>query len=80
MRLPLSLLLLFTLSACGFKLVGALENNPMGRVACWSLAGATFVATAWLRWPLAWVLLGLGGAACLWAYRVLGRSVNGSEA
>jgi chromate transporter len=38
----------------------------------------TFVAIALLRWPLAWVLLGLGGAACLWAYRVLGQRETGA--
>jgi chromate transporter len=32
------------------------------------------VAVAWLRWPLIWVLLGLGGAACLWSYRVLSKT------
>jgi chromate transporter len=37
------------------------------------IAALTFVAIAVLRWPLAWVLLGLGGASCVWAYRVLGR-------
>ena len=25
-----------------------------------------------VAWPLLWVLLGIGGSACLWAYRVLG--------
>ena len=38
---------------------------------CTALAVLTFVAIALLRWPLLWVLLGIGGAACLWAYRVL---------
>jgi chromate transporter len=28
---------------------------------------------AWLRWPLVWVLLGLGGATCLLTYAVLRR-------
>jgi chromate transporter len=35
------------------------------------LACLTFVAIALLRWPLAWVLLGVGGAACVWAWRRL---------
>jgi len=59
--------------ATGIKLVAALDNNAMGRAACLLLATLTFVAIAMLRWPLLWVLLGLGGCACLWAYRVLGR-------
>lgn len=60
-------------SATGIKLVPALGKNAMGLAACTALAIATFVAIALLRWPLAWVLPGLGGLACLWAYRVLGR-------
>ena len=68
------------IAAVGLKLIGALRGNPMGMAACTALAVLTFIAIALLRWPLAWVLLGLGGAACLWAYRVLGRAGNGSEA
>jgi chromate transporter len=39
---------------------------------CYALAAMTFVAVALLRWPLAWVLAGLGGLAWMWAYRQLG--------
>lgn len=68
------------ITATGIKLVAALERNPMGRAVCWSLAAATFVATAWLRWPLAFVLLGLGCAACLWAWVCLGRQAAKAHA
>lgn len=68
------------ITATGIKLIAALGKNAMGIGVCIGLAVLTFGAIALLRWPLAWVLLGLGGAACLWAYRVLGRSGNGSEA
>ena len=68
------------ITATGIKLIEALGKNAMGIGVCIGLAVLTFVAIALLRWPLAWVLLGLGGAACLWAYRVLGRAGNGSEA
>lgn len=57
------------ISATGLKLVGALTSSPMGKVACLVLALATFVAVAWLRIPLAGVLLGLGALACSWAWR-----------
>ena len=66
--------------ATGIKLVAALDNNAMGRAACLLLATLTFVAIALLRWPLLWVLLGLGGCACLWAYRVLGRPTQHGKA
>lgn len=59
------------ITATGIKLIAALGKNPMGLGLCVLLAGLTFVAIALLRWPLVWVLLGIGGAACLWTYRVL---------
>ncbi|HRK38559.1 MAG TPA: chromate transporter [Burkholderiaceae bacterium] len=61
------------IAATGIKLMAALGKNAMGLRACICLAALTFVAIAWLRWPLAWVLLGLGGASFAWAYRCLGR-------
>ena len=61
------------ITATGLKLVSALRTNPMGAPVCWTLAAMTFVAIALLRVPLAWVLMGVGGAACFWAYRRLGR-------
>ncbi len=60
------------ITATGIKLIAALRRNAMGMTVCWVLAVLTFVAVGLLRWPLLWVLLGIGGAACLWAYRQLG--------
>ncbi|QHE86732.1 chromate transporter [Hydrogenophaga sp. BPS33] len=62
------------ITATGIKLIGALDRNAMGKGACIALAALTFVAIGLLRWPLLWVLLGVGGGACLWAYRVLSDS------
>jgi len=59
------------IAATGIKLIGALDKNAMGMGVCVFLAVITFVAIGLLRWPLLWVLLGIGGGACLWAYRVL---------
>ncbi len=61
------------IAATGIKLMAALEHNPMGRAVCTCLAALTFVAIGVLRWPLAGVLLGIGGVACAWAFVVLGR-------
>ena len=61
------------ITATGIKLISALERNAMGMSVCIGLAAVTFVAIGLLRWPLVWVLLGVGGVACLWAYRVLAR-------
>lgn len=60
------------IAATGIKLVTALKRNAMGLAVCWVFAIASFVAIALLRWPLAAVLLGIGGLACVWAYRQLG--------
>jgi chromate transporter len=47
----------------GFKLLTSLKTNVLGLPVCLGLTTLTLVAVAWLRWPLVWVLLGLGSAA-----------------
>ena len=59
-------------TATGLKLFGALKKNSLGMPLCALLGMATFLAIAVLRLPLAWVLLGLGGLACVLAWRRLG--------
>ena len=46
------------------KLIPTLQRNPMGLPVCALIAVVTFGLVALLRWPLVWVLLGLGVAAC----------------
>ena len=53
------------------KLMSALRASPMGIPACAVLLASAFVSVAILRWPLVWVLLGLGTVACLLAWRRL---------
>lgn len=60
--------------AAGLKLIPALKNNVMGEAVCWAFIALTFVAIALLRVPLVWLLLSVGTAACVWAYRQLGRT------
>ncbi|MCY7308464.1 MAG: chromate transporter, partial [Rhodoferax sp.] len=60
------------ITATGLRLLPALRRNAMGPLMCWIAAGATFIAVAWLRLPLAWLLLSLGGLCCLWAWYRLG--------
>ena len=57
------------ITAVGLKLLPALKKNAMGAPACWALMALTFAAIAFLRVPLVWVLLGIGGLACLWAWK-----------
>jgi chromate transporter len=59
------------IAGTGLKLAEALRHNAMGLPACIALAVAGFVAVALLRWPLIWVLLGLGSVACALAWRRL---------
>lgn len=61
------------------RLAAPMKNNPMGLAACTGLGGATFVMIALLRWPLVWVLLGLGGAACCYAAWRLARAPRGER-
>lgn len=58
--------------ATGLKLIGALRANAMGLPACAVAAVATFAAVVLLRVPLGWVVLVVGGGACLWAWHRLG--------
>jgi chromate transporter len=50
------------------KLAPALRRNPMGVPVCTAFGVATFVLVALLRYPLVWVLLGLGAIACTVAW------------
>jgi chromate transporter len=51
-----------------FRLAPALRRNPMGIPTCAAFAAATFVLVALLRFPLVWVLLGLGALSCTVAW------------
>src|SRR5438105_457850 len=60
------------ITATGLKLMSALGKHPLG---AWGVAAfgiGTFVGIAVLRWPLAWVLLGLGGLSCVLTWLRLG--------
>ena len=62
------------ITATGLKLMGALKKHPLGLAACIALGAATFVAIALMRWPLPYVLFGLGGVSCALTYRKMGKS------
>jgi chromate transporter len=61
------------ITATGLKLMGAIRKHPLGVPACIAFGIASFIGIALLRWPLAWVLLGLGGLACVMTWRALGK-------
>ena len=58
-------------AATGIKLATALKNNVLGKALSGALGIACFVAIGVLRWPLIYVIVGLGGIACLLAFRKL---------
>jgi chromate transporter len=66
------------IAATGFKLISALRSNVLGWAACTVFGVACFVAVALMHWPLAWVLLGLGGPACLLAFQKLKPQLPGT--
>ena len=49
--------------ATGLKLLTTLRLNVMGLPICLGFGAITILATAWLRVPLVWVILGLGAVA-----------------
>ena len=49
--------------ATGLKLLTTLKRNAMGLPLCLGFGAVTVLATAWLRVPLVWVILGLGAIA-----------------
>lgn len=59
------------IAATGIKLASALRQHPLGVPACIALGIGSFIGIVVLRWPLAWVLLGLGGLACVLTWRKL---------
>jgi chromate transporter len=61
------------IAATGIKMIAALKFNPMGLTFCTAVMLATFTGVSLFRWPLLWVLLGIGSLACAWAYVQLSR-------
>ena len=54
--------------ATALKLLGSLKKNALGWPACVGIAALTLGLVAGLRWPLAWVILGLGSVSVAWAW------------
>lgn len=57
----------------GLKMLPALRKNALGLPLCGLFASACFACIALFRWPLVYVLFGLGGLACVVAYRRIAR-------
>jgi chromate transporter len=57
------------IAATGIKLIPQLRRHPLGFGICLGLVALVFAAIALAHIPLGWVLLVIGGAACLWTWR-----------
>jgi chromate transporter len=68
------------IAATGIKLIPALKSNPVGIGVSAAIMLGTFIGVSLLRWPLIWVLLGIGSLACGWAYVQLTRQANAPKA
>jgi chromate transporter len=68
------------IAATGIKLIPALKSNPIGIGVSAAIMLGTFIGVSLLRWPLIWVLLGIGSLACGWAYVQLTRQANAPKA
>lgn len=68
------------IAATGIKLIPALKSNPIGIGVSAAIMLSTFIGVSLLRWPLIWVLLGIGSLACGWAYVQLTRQASASKA
>ena len=67
------------IAATGIKLIPALKSNPIGIGVSAAIMLSTFIGVSLLRWPLIWVLLGIGSLACGWAYVQLTRQANATK-
>jgi len=54
--------------ATAIRLMTTLGSNRLGPPLAAAFAALTFVTIAWLRWPLVWVVAGLGSVAVALAY------------
>jgi chromate transporter len=59
------------IAATGIKLIPALRTHPLGFAVCAAFVVLVFSAIAIARIPLGWVLLVVGGVACVWTWKKL---------
>ncbi|WP_431272944.1 chromate transporter [Variovorax ureilyticus] len=56
------------IAATGIKLIPALRKHPLGFATCLGIVALVFSAIALARVPLGWVLIIVGGVACVWTW------------
>jgi chromate transporter len=61
------------IGAVSLKMLGGLKRNELGAAVCTALIAMTFIAVGLLRWPLVYVVLGLGTPAFAYAVWVIAK-------
>ncbi|MBO9651798.1 MAG: chromate transporter [Variovorax sp.] len=56
------------IAATGIKLIPALRKHPLGFAVPLAIVALVFAAIAFARVPLGWVLIVVGGTACVWTW------------
>lgn len=59
------------IAATGIKLIPQLRKHPLGFTTCLVFMALVFAAIAVFKIPLGWVLLVVGGVACVWTWKRL---------
>ncbi|MBS7807682.1 chromate transporter [Variovorax sp. PCZ-1] len=59
------------IGAVSLKMISGLKKNEMGAGICIALIAMTFIAVGLLRWPLVYVVLGLGAPAFAYAVWII---------
>ncbi|MGF6347316.1 chromate transporter [Variovorax sp. W2I14] len=57
------------IAATGIKLIPQLRKHPLGFPVCLAFTALVFAAIAVFKVPLGWVLLVVGGVACVWTWK-----------
>jgi chromate transporter len=66
------------IGAVSLKMMAGLKKNEMGTPVCAALIALTFIAVGLLRWPLVYVVLGLGVPAFAYATWLIKKKSAGS--
>lgn len=56
------------IAATGIKLIPALRKHPLGFAVCLGIVALVFSSIALARAPLGWILIVVGGVACVWTW------------
>lgn len=67
------------IAAASIKMLAGLKRNEMGQGICALLIALTFITVGLLRWPLIYVVLGLGIPAFVYAMWIIRRSDSGER-